>query len=175
MLSTVDTTLRPELERQCTVWLNKSQLELGSTRSFGDINMGAYLNTTAPQNPTMFIATAQPTQTLAPASTATATAKAATVAEEIKSDGPSQINLKYDWYQNMTHIFVAYKIKQGGEVFANGGLSVTFTDCTMILENSTTGEILACVEFSNKIDASCSTWTCTSKRIDIKIKKLVDN
>ena len=106
MVPNVDATLRAEIERQCTVWLNKSQLELGSTRSFGDINMGAYLNTTAPQNPTMFIPTEQPSQTLAPAKAAKTTA-----VEEIKSDGPSQINLKYDWYQNMTHIFVAYKIK----------------------------------------------------------------
>jgi len=54
----------------------------------------------------MFIPTEQPSQILAPAKAA----KTAAV-EEIKSDGPSQINLKYDWYQNMTHIFVAYKIK----------------------------------------------------------------
>ena len=54
LVSKVDSSLRPELQRQCTIWTNKSQLELGQTRSFGDINQGAYLNTTAPQNPTMF-------------------------------------------------------------------------------------------------------------------------
>jgi len=95
--------------------------------------------------------------------------------EEIKSDGPSQINYKYDWYQNVTHIFVAYKIKQGGEAFLNGGLIVHFTDSTMILENSKTGEILASIEFSNPIDPTGSTWTCTKKRIDIKMKKQVEN
>jgi len=48
MVPNVEATLRPELQRQCTVWLNKSQLELGSTRSYGDINSGAYLNASAP-------------------------------------------------------------------------------------------------------------------------------
>ena len=36
------------------MWINKSQIEIGQTRSYGDINQGAYLNTSAPQNPTMF-------------------------------------------------------------------------------------------------------------------------
>lgn len=53
-MSSVEASLKPELERQCTVWNNKSQIELTSTRSYGDINMGAYLNTAAPQNPSMF-------------------------------------------------------------------------------------------------------------------------
>ena len=47
MISSVEASLRPELERQCTVWTNKSQIELGSTKSFGDINQGAYLNTSS--------------------------------------------------------------------------------------------------------------------------------
>jgi len=38
LLPQVDATLRPELERQCTIWNNKSQIELSSARSFGDIN-----------------------------------------------------------------------------------------------------------------------------------------
>ena len=54
----------------------------------------------------------------------------------------SQINLQYDWYQNMTHVFVAYKIRRGGEEMADGGLIINFTDSTMVLENSLTGEIL---------------------------------
>ena len=47
-LGAVDEQLKPELERQCTVWNNKCQIELSQDRSFGDINQGAYLNTSAP-------------------------------------------------------------------------------------------------------------------------------
>lgn len=109
LLSNVDASLRPELERQCTVWNNKSQIELTSARSYGDINRGAYLNTAAPQNPSMFTPTAAPAE-----SKKQMPAKA--FAEETKTaaptpSGPAQINVNYDWYQNMTHVFVAYKIK----------------------------------------------------------------
>lgn len=44
--------------------------------------------------------------------------------------------MQYDWYQNLTHVFVAYKIRRGGEEMADGGLIVNFTDSTMVLENS---------------------------------------
>jgi len=81
----------------------------------------------------MFTATAKP------AATSAAPAKRAP-AEEVKtsasSGASSQINLQYDWYQNVTHVFVAYKIKQGGEALANGGLKLTFEDTCMVLENS---------------------------------------
>lgn len=52
----------------------------------------------------------------------------------------------------MTHVFVAYKIKRDGEALANGGLNVNFTESTMVLENSSTGEILTEVELANTID-----------------------
>ena len=54
---------------------------------------------------------------------------------------------------------------------ADGGLIVNFTDRTMVLENSQTGEILTEVEFSNPIDPENSQFTCSAKRIDIKLKK----
>ena len=92
--------------------------------------------------------------------------------EESKTGGAnSQINLQYDWYQNVTHVFIGYKIKQGGEGLINGVLDIKFTESSMVLENSQTGEILTQVDFSNKIDPSASTWTCSVKRIDIKLKK----
>lgn len=57
-LAGVDAATRPELERQCTVWTNKSKLELSSTRSVGDINVGAYLGSNGPQTAAMFKTTA---------------------------------------------------------------------------------------------------------------------
>ena len=71
----------------------------------------------------------------------------------------------------MSHVFVAYKIRRGGEEMADGGLIVNFTDSTMVLENSQTGEILTEIEFSNPIDPENSQFTCSAKRIDIKLKK----
>ena len=96
-------------------------------------------------------------------------------AEESKTasaagNGKPQINLNYDWYQNMTHVFVAYKSKMGGASLAEG-LSVNFTDDSMVLENSSSGEILSQLEFSNPIDPAASSFTCSAKRIDIKLKK----
>lgn len=178
-ISTVDVSLRPELERQCTVWTNKSQIELSSTRSFGDINQGAYLNTSSPQNPAMFTATKAPAKVAAPAaSAAPAKASAEASAEETKTSGSEsthQINLQYDWYQNVTHVFIGYKIKQGGAALANGGLTCNFTEQSMVLENSQTGEILTQIDFSSAIDAGASTWTCSAKRIDIKVKKAAED
>lgn len=75
----------------------------------------------------------------------------------------------------MTHVFIGYKIKQGGEALASGGLAVNFTETSMVLENSKTGEILTQVDFSNPIDVGASTWTCSAKRIDIKAKKAAED
>ena len=63
------------------------------------------------------------------ASSAAASASSQQVAsatnEETKTPAAndnSQINLQYDWYQNVTHVFIGYKIKQGGEALVNGVL-----------------------------------------------------
>lgn len=75
----------------------------------------------------------------------------------------------------MTHVFIAYKIKQGGAALAEGGLKVTFTETNIELENSGNGEILSSIDLNNPIDAAGSTWTCSAKRIDIKLKKATDD
>lgn len=86
-MSSVEASLKPELERQCTVWNNKSQIELTSTRSYGDINMGAYLNTAAPQNPSMFTPSASTNGGAKATEPAKTTVKAP--AEESKKAAPS--------------------------------------------------------------------------------------
>lgn len=45
----------------------------------------------------------------------------------------------------------------------------------MVLENSSTGEIIVSIDLSNKIDPVASTWTCSAKRIDIKLKKVSED
>ena len=70
-MPSVDGSLRPELNRQCTMWTNKSQIELTSTRSVGDINQGAYLNGATPMsNATMKPATTAPVAAAKPVATA---------------------------------------------------------------------------------------------------------
>jgi len=75
----------------------------------------------------------------------------------------------------MTHVFVAFKIKQGGAELAEGGLKVNFTENSVILENSGTGEILSQLELGNPVVPDASSWTCSAKRIDIKLKKATDD
>ena len=36
--------------------------------------------------------------------------------------GQAAIDLKYDWYQNVTHAFISYKIRRGGAQLKDGGL-----------------------------------------------------
>lgn len=112
MLNNVEPMLKAELERQITVWTNKSQIEISSTRSIGDINQGAYLSSAAPQSAAQIMQQAKSSQQAAPAEQ-----KSAKVVEESKSgsDQALQVNLKYDFYQNMTHAFVTYKILKGGD------------------------------------------------------------
>ena len=162
MLPSVDASIRSELERQCTVWNNKSQLELSSTRSMGDINAGAYLNTSAPQNPAMFT----------PNEPAAASSAPPRIEESKTSvEGPAQINLTYDWYQNAQHVFVSYKIKRGGDALKSN-LKVSFTETTVVLENSgNDDEVLVHLDLAEKINPEASSYTCTDKRIDLKLKK----
>ena len=74
----------------------------------------------------------------------------------------------------MTHVFVAYNIKRDGEALANGGLAVNFTESTLVLENSSTGEILTEVELANAIDPANSAFTCSTKKVEIKLKKVAE-
>lgn len=74
----------------------------------------------------MFTAPAKASEVAAPAMNADAPAEESKTSAT--SGGVSQINLEYDWYQNVTHVFVAYKIKSGGEALKNGGLIVNFEE-----------------------------------------------
>ena len=38
------------------------------------------------------------------------------------ASGQAAIDLKYDWYQNVTHAFISYKIRRGGAQLKDGGL-----------------------------------------------------
>lgn len=77
--------------------LNKSQLELTSSKSVGNINSIAFLPTDKPKAPTSFEAEETKDEVM----------KVAPKVEEVLIDS------KYDWYQNTSHVFVSFKIKKG--------------------------------------------------------------
>ena len=75
----------------------------------------------------------------------------------------------YDWYQNMTHTFVSYKVK-GGEP-SESTIKTVLTADTFALENCKTGEILAKAELSNKIDNEKCSVSYSARVIEVKLKK----
>lgn len=96
-------------------------------------------------------------------------------AASTESQEKPQIDLKFDWYQNMTHTFVAYKVRRGGDALSKGRLKVDITKDSVDLEDKETGEILATVELSNNVIPAESSFTCHPKTIEIKLKKEVEN
>ena len=79
--------------------------------------------------------------------------------------------MTYDWYQNIQNVFVSYKIKRGGEALKSN-LKVSFTETTVVLENSANDdEVLVHLDLSEKIVPEASSYTCSDKRIDLKLKK----
>ena len=57
---------------------------------------------------------------------------------------------KHDWYQNLTHVFVSFKIKKGGEALKSA-LKVTFTPNAVQLVNEANGEVLVHLDVANEI------------------------
>lgn len=51
------------------------------------------------------------------------------------------LDAKYDWYQNMSHTFVSYKVK-GGEANATN-IKTNISDDNYSIENLNTGEVIA--------------------------------
>jgi hypothetical protein len=87
--------------------------------------------------------------------------------------GGFKIDLNYDWYQNVTHTFVSYKVISGSDPESN--VKVEVSEHSIILENSKNGEILAQVDLSNSIDPTNSTTAFSAKRIEIKLMKAQTN
>ena len=75
----------------------------------------------------------------------------------------------------MNHIFVSYKIKKGGEALKSGDLKVNFTASSVSLENGANGEILVHLDLANAVVAEESTFVCSVKKVELKMKKALDN
>ena len=55
----------------------------------------------------------------------------------------------------------------------DGALQVKFDEKSVILENSSNGEVLASIDLANPIDCAGSTYNCTPSRIELKLAKAV--
>ena len=87
---------------------------------------------------------------------------------QIQIPGPkATIDTKYDWYQNMTHAFVTFKTTTKVEAQVN----IESHSFEIILN----GEQIVKVDLSNEVDVSQSIFSCMSKKIEIKLKKKMDN
>jgi hypothetical protein len=79
------------------------------------------------------------------------------------------LDANYDWYQNMTHTFVSYKVK-GGEV-SESTIKVDLSEDSIELINLKTDARLASVALSNKIDPTKCSVQYSARIIEIKLKK----
>jgi len=90
--------------------------------------------------------------------------------ESKKPKVTSLIDKKYDWYQSATHCFITFKILSPFEVSA---LSIVFEpEAFKILYCS---DLLIELRLSNEIDSEKSSKTITTKKIELKLQKVIEN
>jgi hypothetical protein len=80
------------------------------------------------------------------------------------------VDPKFDWYQNMTHVFISMKIKKGD---LKNLLEVSFGQES--LEVVAEGHEILSLKLSNKVVSSQCSYTCGMKKMEFKLKKVTDN
>jgi hypothetical protein len=75
----------------------------------------------------------------------------------------------------LSHVFVSFKIKKGGDALKGGDLKVTFTPNAVQLENQANGEVLVHLDVANEISPDESSYVCSTKKIELKMKKKLEN
>lgn len=79
------------------------------------------------------------------------------------------IDRKYDWYQNATHIFISYKVNHP-DVAKDA--QITFNEESVHIQYQ---DIDITLDLTNKIVSSESVSTPTPKKIELKMKKAIEN
>ena len=143
---------RGDLQRQVEVLIRKVELELTNSTKVGNINDAAYLDSktvsaTTGQSPTVVT---QPIQ--------------APIVPKIASP----IDRKYDWYQNASHVFLSFKVSSP-EVAQQAQISFESN-----LVHLSYNDIVISLELSNEIVSAESTSTATSKKVELKLKKVTE-
>lgn len=78
------------------------------------------------------------------------------------------IDPKYDWYQNATHIFISFKVSSP-EVSQEA--NVKFENNLVTIEDKD-GKVKIELNLANEIIPDQSTKIVTSKKIELKLKKI---
>lgn len=86
----------------------------------------------------------------------------------VKVEAVARINPKYDWYQNMSHVFISFKVEGSNKELAKQ-TKVNF-DKQLIGLNS--GDQSINIQLSNEIDAEGSISNPTEKKLELKLKKV---
>lgn len=136
-----------DVKRQLEVLARKIEIEMTNSNRIGNINDAAYLSSSKP-------------------------VKAGAAAEEKKvpvaQAGPA-IDKKYDWYQNPTYVFISYKVSnpqasQEAEItFDEQSVTLTYKDQTIK------------IDLTNQIVPEASSKAVSAKKIELKLKKAVEN
>lgn len=152
---------KADCERQLSMWLHKSQIELSAyKKSAGNINAAAFLPSTRVTAPKREEEKQEVVQ----------------VSQGTKAiENSASLDIKYDWFQSLTHVFVSYRIKKGGDELKNGDLKVSYGENSVQLETQSKGEILIHLDFANEIIPDQSSFTCSTKKVELKLKKKIDN
>lgn len=81
------------------------------------------------------------------------------------------IDPKYDWYQNNTHVFLSFKVSNPT---ASELTEVSFSS-ELVTMKYQAGEVEINLQLSNPIIPDQSTKNVSAKKIELKLKKEVDN
>jgi suppressor of G2 allele of SKP1 len=82
------------------------------------------------------------------------------------------IDRKFDWYQNHQYIFLSYKVASA-DVAQTTEITFTETSVTVIHPGLENGQFT--IELTNQIVPEGSTKAASSKKIEIKLKKSIEN
>ena len=141
-------TEQQDMKRQLEVLTRKIEIEMTNSNRVGNINDAAYLSSSRP-------------------------VKASAPVEERKQVPVAQpgppIDKKFDWYQNPTYVFISYKVsspdvgKEAEISFEEETVTLTYKDQTIK------------IELTNKIVPDGSSKSVSAKKIELKLKKAIEN
>jgi suppressor of G2 allele of SKP1 len=84
----------------------------------------------------------------------------------------ASIDKKYDWYQNHQFIFLSYKVST---LEVSESAEVTFTESSVTIAHESIEGGSFSLQLTNQIVPEGSSKAATSKKIEIKLKKAVEN
>lgn len=162
---------RKDLERQVDLFERKVQIEASKSHSLGNVNDTAFLPSSAAPKQTSAPISAQPSEESKQEPVKVAAAAEASAQPVATQKTVPLIDPKYDFYQNATHVYLSFKV-------ANPSVSeqteVTF-EPELVTLRFAEGGVEQVLQLSQPIIPDQSTKNASAKKIEIKLKKVVDN